>query len=212
MNALTKVAAADVALPRYDAMCLAIAEAHAVDEVKDLRDQARAIEVYSRQARNTDAERQACEIRLRAERKCGELLTQQAEDGERQTPGGDRRSSSGDARMKLSDANISHDQSSKWQALAKVPADDFEADLKDPAWRPTTTGLLDRHEARERGPLPAITVNEDALWLWGRLQDFERNGLLDRAPNEVLSTMLEHMEITTRRLAPRVAAWLARFT
>ena len=61
-------------LVRYDAMCRAIAEAHAVDEVKDIRDKARAIEMYARQAQNTEAEERAREIRLRAERKCGQML------------------------------------------------------------------------------------------------------------------------------------------
>jgi hypothetical protein len=75
-------------------------------------------------------------------------------------------------------------------------------------WRPTTSGLLHRHEARERGPLPPMRVDDDALWLWGTLQDFERRGLLDRNPDELIGTMLEHMEITTRRLAQRVAIWV----
>jgi hypothetical protein len=70
-------------------MCRAIAEAHAVDEVKDIRDKAMALEHYARQARNTEAERQAIQIRLRAEQRCGELL------GEQITHGGDRRSKSG---------------------------------------------------------------------------------------------------------------------
>jgi hypothetical protein len=60
-------------LVRYDAMCHAIAEAYAIDEVKDIRDKAIALEQYARQARNIEAERKAAEIRLRAERKCGEL-------------------------------------------------------------------------------------------------------------------------------------------
>lgn len=71
--------------------------ARAVDEVKDVRDKARAIEMYARQVRNTGAERQACEIRLRAERKCGQLLTGQLEHG------GDRRSSSAGSNLKLRD-------------------------------------------------------------------------------------------------------------
>jgi hypothetical protein len=65
-------------LIRYDAMCQAIADAYEVDEVKDIRDKARAFEIYAQQARNVEAERRACEIRLRAERRCGQLLRQMA--------------------------------------------------------------------------------------------------------------------------------------
>jgi len=63
-------------LIRYDAMCRAIADAYEFDDVKDLRDKALAIEIYSRQAKNTEAERQACEIRIRAERRAGSLLSE----------------------------------------------------------------------------------------------------------------------------------------
>ena len=55
-------------LVKYDAMCRAIDAAYHVDEVKDIRDKAVALETYARQAHNVEAERQACEIRLRAER------------------------------------------------------------------------------------------------------------------------------------------------
>ena len=58
-------------LVRYDAMCRAIDAAYKVDEVKDIHDKAVALEIYARQAHNTEAEMQACEIRLRAERKAG---------------------------------------------------------------------------------------------------------------------------------------------
>ena len=61
-------------LARYDTMCRAIDAAYEVDEVKDIRDKAKALEEYAKQARNVEAERRACEIRLRAERKAGKLL------------------------------------------------------------------------------------------------------------------------------------------
>jgi hypothetical protein len=64
------------ALARYDAMCAAIAECAKVDEIKDIRDRAKALEEYNRQAQNHEAERQAAEIRLRAERRAGELLAE----------------------------------------------------------------------------------------------------------------------------------------
>lgn len=65
-------------LVKYEAMVLAINECHNVDEVKDIRDKARALEMYARQAKNTDAERKAADVRLRAERRTGELLRDMA--------------------------------------------------------------------------------------------------------------------------------------
>jgi hypothetical protein len=60
-----------VALLHYDAMCREIAEAHRMDEVKDISDKALALEIYARQALNTEAEDRCREIRQRAERKWG---------------------------------------------------------------------------------------------------------------------------------------------
>src|SRR4051812_40340463 len=60
-------------LVRYDEMCRPIDAAYEVDEVKAVRDKAKAMEHYFRLAKNPEPERQACEIRLRAERKAGEL-------------------------------------------------------------------------------------------------------------------------------------------
>ena len=66
--ALTKESATN------DAAVREIALAHSVDEVKDIRDKAIALEIYARQALNTDLERKATEIRIRAERKAGQQL------------------------------------------------------------------------------------------------------------------------------------------
>lgn len=42
-------------LVRYDAMCTAIAECERVDEAKDIRDKARAPEVYAQLLKSADA-------------------------------------------------------------------------------------------------------------------------------------------------------------
>ena len=80
----------------YDRMCFAIAECHRVDEVKNLRDKAQALELYARQCKNTEAERQAANVRLRAERRTGELLAELADDGAAYTWGSDGRLGLGD--------------------------------------------------------------------------------------------------------------------
>ena len=79
-------------LVRYDAMRQAIAAACGVDEVKRIRDQAAALELYARKARDTEAERQCCEIRLRAEREAGKRLERMEKaNGARGNPGGRER-------------------------------------------------------------------------------------------------------------------------
>jgi hypothetical protein len=68
-----------VSLIRYDAACRAIAKAKAVDEVKRIRDSSIAMRAYAKQAKNRQLELDATEIRIRAERRVGELIAAQRE-------------------------------------------------------------------------------------------------------------------------------------
>lgn len=74
-------------LVKYDAMVNAIAICESVDEVKDIRDKAIALEVYAKQAKNFDAERKCATVRVRAERQVGVMLAGMEKDR-----GGDKKS------------------------------------------------------------------------------------------------------------------------
>jgi hypothetical protein len=193
-------------LERYDAMCRAIEAAYKVDEVKEIRDQAIALETYARQAHNVEAERQACEIRLRAERKAGKLSAElEKKPGKRTDKQPVGAAPIGSKKDELRKAGVSQDQAKQWEKLAAVPDEEFESALVDRTARPTTNGIIRASMAPKRNP-----VSTEALWLWGRLRDFERDGLLTKEPREVLSTMTPSMLDDVHTLAPRAVAWLKK--
>ena len=117
-------------LSRYDAACRAIAQAHRVDEVKTIRDKAVAMQAYARQAKDTTLITQATEIRMRAERRAGELLIEMAARSERRSVHGDQKSGLQLATPILADLGINKTQSSRWQRLAALPTDSFEAKVE----------------------------------------------------------------------------------
>jgi hypothetical protein len=112
-------------LTRYDAARRALAEAVRIDEVKDIIDRAAAFEEYARRAKDTEMLDNATELRLNAERKGGEILIEMAENGER-ADRGRRDQMSRATTFTLKDLEVSRDQSSKWQRLAKLPEDKFK--------------------------------------------------------------------------------------
>ena len=118
----------------------AIAKAESVDEVKDIRDKAEAARKYAESASlGLEAQNYAAEVKLRAERKAGELISQLS------LHGGDRRSKESDERVKLEDLGISKDQSARWQLIARVPGKAFELHIssaKESAVELTTTSMV----------------------------------------------------------------------
>lgn len=195
---------------RYDAMVLAINECHRVDEVKEIHSKARALEVYAQQAKNREAERKAGEVRIRAERRAGQLLAEMKQSGERSNgyaPQKKVESRATTPPKHLADLGITRDQSSKWQQLAAIPEAEFERAVKGSGPKPSTEGLVNAQKLKGS---PAPRMDPDALWFWGRLRDFEQGGLLSRNPNDLLEAMTDSMRDDTARICPRLLAWLKR--
>ena len=134
-------------LVKYDAMCRAISACHKVDEVKDIRAKAKALAAYQHQAQNFEAERECQQIRIRAERRCGELLKEisVAKGGQPYQSRGAR--GSPHVTKTLAQLGITADQSSDWKKLAEIPDKEFETSLVAMD-KPTTSGMLRICETR----------------------------------------------------------------
>ena len=203
-------AAGRTSLALYDAMCSAIEAAYQVDEVADIRNRALAMATYARLAQNREAEEQAQQIRKRAERKAGELLAAMEKAKGAMGSGSNQHEvrSGRSTAPTLSDLGITKDQSSNWQKLAQVPAEDFEREI---AAGTSTESIIAHHVIRQQPEPHTDRIDAKALWFWGCMRDFDREGVLEADPNDLLTTMFDHQKTTTLAMVPRLAAWLRRF-
>jgi len=62
---------------------------------------------------------------------------------------------------------------------------------------------------RKIAPTPQRVMDPKALWLWGRLKDFERDGITVADPQNLLNEMTEPMRSDVARLSPIVRAFLS---
>lgn len=122
------------ALAKYEAAKSALQACKSVDEVKDWSDRAAATQAYARMAKDKGLEVDAAEIRIRAERRLGEMIREQKASVGLAKSGPKNNSVVGEDRIpSLAEVGVSKDLSARAQKLAAVPEPQFEAEVSD--WR-----------------------------------------------------------------------------
>jgi hypothetical protein len=106
---------------RLDDIARSLSNSSDLKDVKAIRDKAEAARHYAQSASlGLKIQNRAAELKLRAERRAGQLLAELIDRG------GDRKSKSRHEKLKLSDLGVDHNQSARWQKEAAVPERIFE--------------------------------------------------------------------------------------
>ena len=150
-------------LVKYEAARLALAECKSFDEAKSWVDKAEAMRAYGRMAKDKTMEIDAAEIRLRAERRLGEMLLEQKETiGLNRGTAGAGRPSLGGSKSEppksssiptLAEAGIDKKLSMRAQQYASVPPEEFEAVVEN--WRDKVSADGVRVSLKIHDPAPS---------------------------------------------------------
>jgi hypothetical protein len=178
---------ASVQLIKYDSARRALAAAKSVDEVKHVRDVAARLKLYARQAKDRQLEADASEIRLRAERRLGEMMEQQRQTvglhkGGRPETGSQRNpvKAANDQPPTLAQAGITKDLAHRARVTFLIPSNDFERRIQ--------TMRKDVESGKARGldiSRKAKTTRKPAL------PEDSRSAYLDRAEQARLDAFYE---------------------
>lgn len=182
MNDLTPISEIPAGtLTKYDAACRALAEAKAVDEVLEILNVSEAMRAYARQAKDKQLENDAVSIRLRAERRLGEMMRQQKETvglnvgamgaGINQYTTKELRGTGNptplDDRPTLAEAGIDKNLAKRARRAAEKSPEEFEADVEEQQERiiarppdKTTRKARQPGSAQER----MIQIYSDGRW------------------------------------------------
>jgi len=146
--------------------------AASIDEVKIIRNQAEALRQYARQQKlSLEMQNKCAEIKLRAERRAGEILSDM--DWHPPGPSSRDRSHDGTDPPRLTDLGITKNQSSRWQSIAGIPEKQFESrveEIKEKGQELTSSEFLsfagylqreqERHARKERAAEDAAKVKQ----------------------------------------------------
>jgi hypothetical protein len=142
-------------LTKYDAACRALAAAKSVDEVKEIRNQAIAMEAYARQAKNKELEADAAEIRLRAVRRLGEMMKAQPKakgGGDKISENYNRGNRNPTDPITLTEASVDKNLANQARTLAAMSSERFEetvTEARDATTRAMRT-IVRQVESEER--------------------------------------------------------------
>ena len=149
-----------------------LAEASSIEEIKTVRDTAEAARTFAKAAQlGLELQNKATEIKLRAERKAGMVLSKL------NLRGGDRVSKGREPQLTLDELGVSRNQSKRWQLTASIPDASFERFIKaktDIGEELTTSGMyslarelrresvsgkIGRGKSKENVEIPGSVVN-----------------------------------------------------
>jgi len=150
-------------LAHYSAARKEIQVCAKVDEVKKIMGKAAALRAYAAQAQDVEIEKFAKRIRLRAERRAGELLVEMKASGTRAKKGQPRKSNithddiTSKASKTLDELGVTPNQSSQWQKIAEVPEAKFEKIVESD--NPSRAAVLSKAEGKtEVGKVEKLTL------------------------------------------------------
>jgi len=133
---------ADAPLVHFERARAELAQATSIDEVKGIRDKAAALRSYvQQQGASLEMQNQCAEIKLRAERRAGELLA------------ADERIARGGSKFRdgtLKECSVTKKQSHRWQRIAALPEPEFEKHIdaeKAAKHELTSSGMLAKAKA-----------------------------------------------------------------
>lgn len=105
-----------------------IAECMSFDDLLKIRDHSESVRSYLRMIDSSlEAQNDAAEIKVRAERRIGEMLAEMP----RREPGRTFNSDTMSPLPRLEDLGITKKQSSRWQAVASIDEQDFENQISE---------------------------------------------------------------------------------
>lgn len=177
------------AMALYEDACRALSEVVVLDAAVEIVDRADALRVYAHRAKNRQLEVDAADIRIRAERRVGQLIVAQRESvglnrgakGSRVT--GSEREPVKDDRPTLAEAGVDKKLSSRAQRLAALPDERFLAALGE--WREAATreaGRVTVTLVRGTDKRVARAVREEVLGRQQRALPEERFGVIYADP------------------------------